>query len=292
MEKFKTLVFGGGGVRGLSYAGAILAFEDTYRKKVHESFDTFSGTSVGSLFALACCLDIKPDDAIDILDKVGLSEIFAKDFTWLLSNYALNSGASLSKVVGLILSLKGLPPDISLQQLHKITRKNLVVTAVNIKNACVLHMNHLNCPDVKVVNAVMGSMALPPLFPPVSIHINEKEVLLADGALIDNFPIGQFDPETTMGIRTSWYIEPTNPMTDISTYYSRILGILQLSLHSVQTNQCAKYNTVCIDLGPIKADNPDINIKEFIFIGYRSCIAKFSNLNNYHEEAVPTKFLH
>ena len=293
MKSFKSLVFGGGGVRGLSYAGAIMAFEDTFKKKIHDSFVSFAGTSVGALFALICCLDVKTEDALEILDVIGLHEIFSKDFTWLLSNYALNSGASLSKAVSMLLGLRDLQPDITMSQLHKFTRKNLSITAVNIKNASVIHISHLNCPDIKVISAIMGSMALPPLFPPVSVHWNDTELLLADGALIDNFPIANYESESTLGIRTSWYIEPTNPMADISTYYTRILGILQLSLHSVQSAQCAKYtNLVSIDLGPIKADNPNINVKEFIFKGYRSAIAKFTNeKDSVQQELSPTKYL-
>jgi predicted acylesterase/phospholipase RssA len=280
-------------VRGLSYAGAIMAYEDTFKKKVYDSFSTFAGTSVGALFALICCLNVKTEDALDILDTIGLNEIFAKDFTWLLSNYALNSGACLNKVVTLLLGLRDLPADITMSQLHKFTRRSLSITAVNIKNASVLHITHLNCPDIKVISAIMGSMALPPLFPPVSVHWNDSELLLADGALIDNFPIGNFECDSTLGIRSSWYIEPTNPMADISTYYTRILGILQLSLHSMQSAQCSRYsNIVSIDLGPIKADNPDINVKEFIFKGYRSAIAKFTNeKDSIHEEISPTKYL-
>jgi hypothetical protein len=269
-----------------------MAFEDTFGTSMHSSFINFAGTSVGALFALICCLDIKIDEAIDLLDKIGLDEIFSKDFTWLISNYALNSGSTLRLLVTKLLDLKGHSSDLTLKELHIMTKKNLVITAVNIKTASVLYMNHVDYPDVSVISAIMGSMALPPLFPPVNIKINDKDILVADGALIDNFPISQFDPDTTLGIKSSWYIEPTNPMQDLSTYYTRILGILQLSLHFSQAKLSSKYsNILCIDLGPIKADSTDINTKEFILKGYRSSMIRFTNTNLKHQDIDPTKFL-
>ena len=61
ISQLETLVFSGGGVRGISYIGVILAFQDTYAKSMNEHFQRFVGTSVGALFALFCvdCFELK-----------------------------------------------------------------------------------------------------------------------------------------------------------------------------------------------------------------------------------------
>jgi predicted acylesterase/phospholipase RssA len=119
----------------------------------------------------------------------------------------------------------------------------------------------------------------------------DKKYLFTDGGLLDNFPISKFDPDVTLGIRSTWYIDPSDPMNDISSYYTRVLSIMQLTMHSIQQQITEKYkNIILIDLGHIMAYNTNVNQKDLIFKGYRSAIASFSGLINQQTEN-PVKFL-
>lgn len=279
IQGLDTLVFSGGGVRGVSYAGALMAFKDTYGLSACQHFKTFAGASVGALFALVCVLGLEPDAALGLLNADGLGAIFHSDPSWLLTQFALNSGENLEALVNAIMTLGGLPPDATFETLWQARQKTLVVTVVDLLTGNVMYLDHTNeGRTLPVKRAIMGSMALPPLFPPVKAKLGDlKLYLFADGGLLDNFPVSKFPEERTLGIRSKWYIDPTNPMTDISTYYTRVLSILQLTMHSIQQQISSTHpHLILIDLGPMSAHNISVEPKDLVFAGYRAAVAKFT----------------
>jgi hypothetical protein len=269
----KNLVFAGGGVRGIAYSGALMAFEDTYKIKVNQHFMSFAGSSVGSLYALVSILDLDVSIVPKILSTYGLSDIFMKDPTCLLTHYALNTGESLKNVVAHLLNLGSCTAETTFKELFVKTGKKLIVVTVDINSARTLYLDHTNDgTDMPVIRAIMGSMALPPLFPAVVW----KTMLLADGGLAENFALSIFPPSETMGLKTSWYIMPGNPMSDIASYYTRILAILQMPMHSIQSMGEEDYQIIEIDLGCVKPDNADVDVQSLIFKGYRAAIGAFT----------------
>lgn len=293
IQGLDTIVFSGGGVRGLSYAGVLLAFKDTYATTVGAHFSKFAGSSVGAFFAMVCAIDVDVSEALDAFKNVGLEAIFSKDPTWLLTNFALNNGDSLRNLVTRIVVSKGYHSTITLGELYHKTKKTLIITVVDLLTSAVHYLDHINeGRDVPVVDAIMGSMALPPLFPPVAHAIGSKQILMMDGGLLDTFPLAKFEASKTLGIRSSWYIDPS-PVTDISSYYTRVLSILQLSMHSIQSSITETYPYVIfIDLGTIKADDTNVDPNSLVFKGYRAAISRFANSKSIvaHSED-PTKFL-
>ena len=289
IDGLHTIVFSGGGTRGLSYIGFLMAFQDTYGKTVGQHFHTFCGSSVGALFALFACLNISVEDGLALFEAVGLDVIFDKDPTWLITNFALNSGEALRQLLLQVLAKRSFGPATTFAELRERTSKNLVVTVVDLNSAATLYFDASNQGrDLSVVAVVMGSMALPPMFPPVAAG----PYLLTDGGLTDNFSIAHCNPETTLGVRTSWYIEPGVCTTDIATYYTRILSILQLSMHALQASVAMQYpNNVYIDLGPISPASTNVNVSDVIFKGYRASMSRFACKQGPYQPEVPTKFL-
>jgi predicted patatin/cPLA2 family phospholipase len=293
ITKLDTLVFSGGGIRGLSFVGSLMAFEDTYGKSASQHFTRFIGTSVGSLFALACTIQADVQNILATFEQIGIDTIFDRDVTWLLSNFALNDGEALRKLIVAILESKSFPASITFGDLYQKTQKTLIVTAVDLMTASVMYLDHTNeGHDMPVLKAIMGSMALPPIFPP----IQHGPFVLSDGGLLDNFSVAKGEPETTLGIRTTWYIDPQNPTIDISAYYTRVLSILQLTMHTIQNTVAAEYpHVVCIDLGHIKPQETSIDMKALIFKGYRASIVRFSHGEKYAndpstQQDSPTRF--
>ena len=294
IAKLDTIVFSGGGVRGFSYVGVLLAFEDLYRITIHKHFRKFAGTSVGGLFAMICAIGLRPNDCLDAFNEFGLGAIFTKDPTWLLSNYALNSGEILECLVLKLLEQGGYSKTTTFQDLYKKTGKHLIVTVIDILTCSTIYLDHTNeGQDMPLVKGLMATMAAPPLFPPVAYKTPSKSFLFIDGGLLDDFPIASWPLDSTLGIRANWYADPSNPMSDISTYYSRILSIMQLSMHTMISSVAKMYpNNVYIDLGPIKIDASDVNVRDLIFKGYRSTITRMSIAHNTEEiEDRPMKYI-
>jgi hypothetical protein len=116
--------------------------------------------------------------------------------------------------------------------------------------------------------------------------------LLVDGCLLNNFPVDQFKSSETLGLKTSWYISPGNPLNDIASYYSRLLSILLIPIHKIQEEKKdALLKTIHIDLGNIKADAQDVDVQKLIFSGYRSAISTFTNASLETVQENPTKYL-
>jgi len=293
ITKLNTIVFSGGGVRGFSYIGFLLAFQDLYKTTASKHFNRFAGTSVGSLFALICVLGIDPKTCIQAFESFGLQAIFAKDPTWLLTNYALSSGESLESLVHKILELGNVPKVITFAELFKKTGKHFIATVIDIMTSSTIYLDHTNeGADMPIVKGLMATMAAPPLFPPVSFKTATKSMVFIDGGLLDDFPVSLFPISTTLGIRANWYADPSNPMTDLSTYYARVLSILQLSMHTMISSVAKEYpNCIYIDLGPIKLDASDVSVQNLIFTGYRATIARMSSNSNVVIEDQPMKYI-
>jgi len=286
-----TLVFSGGGIRGASYVGALLAFTDTYQKHASDHFSTFVGSSVGSLVALGCTLSLDMNFLFEKFSEIGTSNLFSKDPTWLLTHYSLNNGALLKEFILSLLQMKGISENITFSELYKLTLKTLVVTVVDLNTACVHYLSHDNeGQHIPVLKAILGSMALPPIFPAVQ----HEQYSFIDGGLLDSFPIRNFEKTKTLGMCTAWYIEKGNCMKDISSYYTRIFSILQLPLHSSQAQVSSEYPfVVFIDLGSVTADSSSVEPQELVFRGYRAAVARFSGSSNQTciSKQDPTKFL-
>jgi hypothetical protein len=125
INELDTVVFAGGGTRGLAYVGTLMAFQDVYHKTIGSHFKTFVGTSVGALFALVCLLDIDVTAALDVFESIGLEKIFDRDVTWLLTNFALNNGETLRGLILQFLSMKGLGP-VKANEIHVDTKTIIV----------------------------------------------------------------------------------------------------------------------------------------------------------------------
>lgn len=291
IKPLSVLVFGGGGVRGFAYVGALMAFHDTFKVSAAEHFKTFAGTSVGALFALVSALGLQIADCVSVFETVGLERIFSKDPSCLLSSYALNNGQALEGLVLQLLALKDLGPSSTLKDLFTLTQKTLVIAAIDLLTSDMLYLDHTNigC-DMPIVKAIMGSMALPPLFPPVAFSKGRKKILLSDGGLLESSPFARFNPADSLLINSTWYIDKS-PIKDIASYYTRILHIMLLGTHDVQEREIRAYCTILIDLGSLSVDDTGINVKELIFAGYRAAIGRFTLTGNAEQTYDPAKFI-
>lgn len=268
-----------------------MAFKDTYKKTAGSHFSCFAGTSVGALFALVCCLDLDLSEAIKVFKDVGLENIFQKDPTCLLTNYALNTGTSLESLVHSLLALGSLDAGFTFKQLYEKTKKKLVIAAIDLYTANMIYLDHTNIgADMPVAKAVMGSMALPPLFPPVAFSKGRSRLLLTDGGLLETSPVALFDSSKALLLSSLWYID-NSPINDIAGYYSRILHIMLLGTYDVQEKATKIYNSIDVDLGSISPDSTDIDVNQIIFIGYRAAIERLTSKEYSREAYDPTKFI-
>jgi len=202
-KDFTNLVFEGGGIRGLVYAGVIEVLEDEgYMNQVKK----VAGTSVGAITALMLSLDYKSDEISKIISKTKFQQFNEIGIHRLNSHYGWYQHNNFMKWLDEIIKAKTGNADITFQEMHNRGYKDLYVTATCLNKQKLIVFSYENYPHMKVRNAVKTSMSIPLYFEAVFIdslgNIYDKQVdslsldIMVDGGVLGNYPIFIFDSIT------------------------------------------------------------------------------------------------
>jgi predicted acylesterase/phospholipase RssA len=157
-DQINTIVFGGGGLRGIAYLGALMAFQDLYKFE-YSNVKTFAGTSVGSFVALMLACQFSVQDIQKIVSNLDMT-VFKSD--------SKTRSTFLRQLVTTVLESKGLSKDTTMKDLYQKTERKLIVAVTNLNCASIQYLSHEECPECPVIDLVVGSMSLPFHFEPVS----------------------------------------------------------------------------------------------------------------------------
>ncbi len=251
---YKNLVFEGGGVRGLAYAGAIKALDE---KGVLSAIERTAGTSAGSIAALLLSLGYRSIEIDSIMRGLNVEKfndgggMVIGGINRMKNDYGWYKGEVFEKWLGKLIELKTGSDSLSFWDLHQLHDgdsrfKDLYCTGTNISAQRVEIFSYKNTPHLPLKTAVRISCAIPFYYEPVYLDSSGKAVkkrvagyqyqIYVDGGLIANYPITIFDscyrqgnplvcdslwcnPET-LGIKLERpeQIEQYKQSTDISPY--------------------------------------------------------------------------
>jgi len=175
-------IFGGGGVRGLSYLGVFQALEE-----LGIEIKGCAGSSVGAIFATLVTLGYNLEEMKGILKKVGI-DVF-RDI-----NFGFNQAFSLSKGEVFLNWLKELVEKKYYGNAYvkgiepvkfKDLDKDLVILSVNLTDSKFSEFSKQKTPEVEVAYAVRASVSIPGLLPPVEFGLD----YLVDGDLMKSWPL-------------------------------------------------------------------------------------------------------
>lgn len=206
-REYNTLVYSGGGIRGLAYVGIFKKIEELISErrieecKLDFSPDTCSvpllniktvcAVSVGSIFSLIYLLKFT---YVEMLEEVlhkkfdQLKDIRIMNF---VGKYGLDSGVNLVLWIQSLMTRKGINYDISFKDFQALNGVDFQVMATNLNKYCYKKFNYIDTPDTKVLDAIRMSISIPFVF-----TINEYDGdIHVDGGLIDNYPIKMFKTE-------------------------------------------------------------------------------------------------
>lgn len=208
-------VFEGGGVKGISLAGAVRAAE-----MQGVQFEQVAGTSSGAIIATLLAANYSGLDIKRIVENTPFSSFLKRSFIFnlkvispalrLLVKKGLYSGEALEYWVSRLLEAKGVRtfgdlPDCKLRIVASdITNGRLLVLPEDIK------IYGMDPKKLSVARAVRMSASIPYFFDPVvvrytklhsSLSIKNKDkpqlqqAHIVDGGLLSNFPLWLFDKE-------------------------------------------------------------------------------------------------
>jgi predicted acylesterase/phospholipase RssA len=190
----KYLVLSGGGINGLSQIGALRAMESILQKRIVNHFEGFAGSSVGALICLHLTCGLPIHTLIEDFEQ-GRGALTNMSLS--LHNFTTHKGGlSGYSPIDTVISHMLPWPTIDFDSLYKRTKKHLIVVAVDITSASIHYFDHKRTPTVSVAKAVLASMAIPAIYPPVQIG----QGLYTDGGLCMNFPFCVFPKRESFGL--------------------------------------------------------------------------------------------
>jgi NTE family protein len=157
-----TLALGGGGVKGNAHIGAIRRLEkEGYRIR------SVAGTSFGGLIAILYTSGLTPDEIEEIFASTDQGSLFARDS---------HDGPSLLGLSGARKLMDKLLGERTFADLKILC----AVTAVDVKTG-----REIVISEGQLRNAVLATIALPGIFPP--LHMNDWELM--DGGVLNPVPV-------------------------------------------------------------------------------------------------------
>jgi NTE family protein len=212
-QSFKNLVFEGGGMRGVSYAGAL---SELQKRNLLDSVGNLGGTSVGAITAMMLAVGYTPTEIEKEISETNPRKfndgtvLFFGGPTRLRKHFGWYKGKKVTRWIGGLIERKLENEEITFTQLHEMKRPSLYVTGTSLNNQRVIVFSHETYPNMKVRDAVRASMSLPFFFKPVIIdsvgHVLKKSNqtfydIVVDGGFIANYPIDLFDKKDSSGKR-------------------------------------------------------------------------------------------
>jgi NTE family protein len=203
-NNYKYLVFSGGGIKGISYVGALKEFLNKNKIDGFMGFKGFAGTSAGSIIATLLALGLDMDEIELEMNNLDVSKIpddkfgVVRDTISLFSKYGICKNDYLYRYLGRIIEEKTGSKDFTIKQLYEKNKIKLVIATTDCNSGKTIYLNPFNSnplfSDIPIRLAVKMSTSIPFLFRPVSY----ANTMFVDGGLLDNYPISVFDHKSIL----------------------------------------------------------------------------------------------
>lgn len=233
MRTIENLVFEGGGVLGMAYAGAIEALEE---QQLMDGIKRAAGTSAGALLATMVSLKYTPQEIKDVVHATDFKKFedhfdpFRVPF-----KYGLYRGDFLLKWIRGLVKTKTGNENATYRDIHLAGFRELKVFACDLTSTSIKEFSFEQTPDVRVAESVRASMSIPLFFDAWKFPDNNpNDHIYVDGGTMYNYPINAFEGQLeTLGF--FFDIHASEPTKDLK--YNRIFDYIQLLFQALLDSQ-------------------------------------------------------
>lgn len=219
-KAYEYLVFSGGGIKGISYCGALEVLEE--KKILYDELGILNikglaGASAGSIIAALLAIGYTPSELKKIMLDIDFAKLIddklgvIRDTVNFVKDYGIAPGEYFYNLIGEYVEKKTGNKDYTIDELYKDENVSLVIvgTDISCKQSIYFYPNHQdkNFHNVPIRKAVRISMSIPFLFEPVKFNGR----LCVDGGVLDNFPLHVFDGEYPGDVIARLNLCPPNP---------------------------------------------------------------------------------
>ncbi len=195
----ENLVFKGGGVLGIAYAGAIEALE---KEGILSGVKRTAGTSAGAVAAVLISLGYSSNEIVKVLGNTNFKK-FQDDLNplKLTKKYGLYRGEKLLKWIQEIIHQKKGNKDLTFAELENQGYKTLKVFASDLNTTSLTEFSCDKTPNVKIAESIRASMSIPLFFDAWKFPDEQpNNHIYVDGGVLYNYPITAFgDLDKTLG---------------------------------------------------------------------------------------------
>ncbi len=243
-RSIENLVFEGGGIKGIAYAGALKALET---HGVLSNVKRVAGTSTGAIMALLVSLKLTANTIHDIIDSIDTESV--KD-GWsplgFITGYGLYKGDyMLNRLKDVIFDSKlGLQREATFADLYKAECLDMNVYATDLNTRRVRRFSYETTPTVIVAEAVRASMSIPLFFQAwrFSNDIPDDHIYI-DGGTAYNYPITAFDVDSINWKTLGFHFDNLSAVsTTESMGFGSILKYAKVLFEIVMNSQKTEFN--------------------------------------------------
>ena len=280
-------IFGGGGIRGISYCGAYKALIEN-----NIGLTGYAGSSIGAVFATLIAVGYSWQESYEILCEAGF-DVF-KDININFANkISFSKGNILLEWIREKIEKKFYGKNYEKGSVAPVAFKDidkqLVIFSVDLTNMKFKEFSTVKTPDFEIATAVRASVSMPGLFTPLELD----DCLIVDGDLLKSSPLWRLS-DTIKDVEArilEFRLEDneTSGKTDnsieyINRVYNAFCGFATDYVIDVYKNK-DKFDY-------IKIDTPNVSVVDFLIpkekkqelfdIGYNT-------VNKYFKEFYPIK---
>ena len=175
----------GGGICAMAHVGALVELS---KHVPLSSIKEWMGVSAGSIVSMCLCIGYTLDELYEFSIGFDFTNIKEMDSIpgWIL-HFGLDTGERLHKLIHACLHVKGLPSDLTFQQLQDRFGKSLRVVATDLNDVVPITFSATDTPTYCVADAVRASMSVPLYFQPFVCPVTGHYYM--DGAVVSNYPL-------------------------------------------------------------------------------------------------------
>jgi NTE family protein len=195
MQTISNLVFEGGGVKGIAYAGALQVFE---QKGILAQIKGVAGTSAGAITACLLSLRYTAADITTLVNQVDFGTFADHENVFKKYHYyGLHPGDTFLDWLKTQIKGKGLSENATFADFQNAGCRTLKVYACDINARQIQEFSFGETPNVIVAEAVRASMSIPLYFNAWQFPSGvPNDHLFVDGGMVYNYPLFAFSNGT------------------------------------------------------------------------------------------------
>lgn len=243
--KIKELCLAGAANRGIAYVGVIKCLEDNDALELEK----FVGVSIGALVGIAYIIGYSMDDLFSQILDQDISEFQDISIEYILHQGSVLKGDKYKQWVWSLMSTQ-IDPMTTLEDLCEKYNIDIIMSALSLDSGKdgLEYFSKTTTPKIPIYYAVMASMAIPFVFPP--IVYNGKRYI--DAFVVENFPMDKLSKEGVGFKVTSKSVD-----ADITnfTYITKIMQLITSHMDKI-----IKYEGTCVTIDGSDFTSLDFNL--------------------------------